>query len=223
MGQRDMLESCEGKVSWTAQCADHTERSGTGIHELLDFDNVASRKIEDLNITAHNYSHPRDEHFSVGISIHGSYDPAGRGVLRADVDGPTEFVDRNRRELEHWLRGLRAWYWPATRVNILTVMIAVFVITITYGVVFDTAQFFGLIEGTTTPNTPAPLGVLIAAVGIFLAFVWGVIKIRERIFPNATFAIGQGTERYERLEYVRRFVSGAAALGTFTLLARMLW
>ena len=166
-GLAKLLESRKDKLSWTAQCADHTERSGTGIQGLLDFDNVASRQIEALNIVANNYSRHQDEHFKVAISIRSSYDVPGPVALTADVDGPADFVDRTRPELEHWLRGLRAWYWPAAKVTAFTALLTPLVVIVAFAAVIDTAQFFELIGGNTTEpanttDTPPPIGLFVA-------------------------------------------------------------
>ena len=64
---------------------------------------------------------------------------------------------------------------------------------------------FGLVDSSDESSGPTARSVAIAytVLGGAVVVGWGLNKIRERLFPSITFAMGQGKRRHENLEKIR--------------------
>ena len=192
-----LLESRVGPVSWTILCSDGIDRTGDDIEELLDFDNAPNRRIQHLRLRAHD----AEDRCSAAVSL------GGRGnVIEASIEGSTGFVDQLHPVLESHLSGLREWYTRVARADFV-VLLLLFPAFVWGGSVLLRA--FGFIG--VSNEFPEPLeiqrerasAILITGFIGVVAAGWGLNKIREKLFPLVTFAIGQGKRSYETLEKVR--------------------
>ena len=188
-----LLDSEVGELSWEIACADGVTRSGENVATLLEFDNTPNRKIQGLRLHAGGYVGQR----SASVQLGGRFDE-----LDASIEGPPEFVDQLRPALESQLSGLRVWYGRVTGIDFY---LASLFLLILLWVTMRLAFLFGFIESSNEPpatSRRAQVIVVTAIAGISL-IPWGLSKIRDRLFPRATFAIGQGKRRHENLEKVR--------------------
>ena len=188
-----LLDSEVGELPWEIVCADGVTRSGKNVATLLEFDNAPNRKIQRLRIRAGGYVAERN----ASVQLGGPLD-----VLDATIEGPSEFVDQLRPALESQLSGLRVWYGSLTGVNFFIVsMILLMLLLVTVFI----AEVFGFTQSSNEPPEPsrgAQVFVVTLLAGISV-IPWGLNKIRDRLFPCVSFAIGQGKRRHEFLEKVR--------------------
>ena len=188
-----LLDSEVGELSWEIACADGVTRSGENVATLLEFDNAPNRKIQRLRLHAGGYLGQR----SASVQLGGRFD-----VLDASIEGPAEFVNQLRPALESQLSGLRVWYGRVTGIDFhLATLFLLILLALTMYLAF----LFGFIESSNEPpltSRRAQVIVVTAIAGISV-LPWGLSKIRDRLFPRATFAIGQGKRRHENLEKVR--------------------
>ena len=189
-----LLDSEVGELSWEIACADGVTRSGENVATLLEFDNAPNRKIQGLRLHAGGYVGQRSASVAGGyvgqrsasVQLGGRFDE-----LDASIEGPPEFVDQLRPALESQLSGLRVWYGRVTGIDFY---LASLFLLILLWVTMRLAFLFGFIESSNEPpatSRRAQVIVVTAIAGISL-IPWGLSKIRDRLFPRATFAIGQG-------------------------------
>ena len=204
-----LLESHVGEVSWEIACADGIDRSGQDLTALLDFDNAPNRRIQRLRLRARGNNAQCSASVRLGCLFN---------VLDVSIDGPVEFVEQLRPALESQLYGLRAWYDPLARMDFVQV---VFLLLLAAVLVATLAVAFDLIDSSNESPGPTARGQarLYMAIGGAAVVGWGLNKIRERLFPPVTFAIGQGKRRHENLEQIRWGVIVAFAV---SLLAGLL-
>ena len=134
---------------------------------------------------------------SASVELGGRFD-----VLDASIEGPAEFVNQLRPALESQLSGLRVWYGRVTGIDF---HLASIFLLILLALTMYLAFLFGFIESSNEPpitSRRAQVIVVTTIAGISV-LPWGLSKIRDRLFPRATFAIGQGKRRHENLEKVR--------------------
>ena len=207
-----LLESHASEVSWKIVCTDGIDRSGEDLAALLEFDNAPNRRIQRLHLRACS----NDTQCSAYVWLGGSFN-----VLEASIDGSIEFVDQLRPALESQLYGLRAWYTRIARTDFVKVS---FLLLFSVSIVFFLLVAFGFVEGSnespepTEPTAKRGFALAVTVVWGGLVVGWGLNKIRERLFPPVTFAMGQGKRRHEILEKVRWSVTFTGV----TLLAGLL-
>ena len=192
-----LLESRVGPVSWTILCSDSIDRTGDDIEELLGFDNAPNRRIQYLRLRAHD----AEDRCSAAVSL------GGRGnVIEASIEGSTGFVDPLHLVLESQLSGLREWYTRVARADF--VVLFLLFLAFVGGGLFLLFGFGFIGVSNESPEPPEIQRERVVAIfftvvlGVIVAG-WGLNKIREKLFPLVTFAIGQGKRSYETLEKVR--------------------
>ena len=186
-----LLELEVGEISWEIACADGVTRSGDNVAMLLEFDNAPNRKIQRLRLHAGGYVAER----SASVQLGGSLD-----VLHVSIDGPAEVVDQLRPALESQLSGLRVWYGRVADFDFLGAsMLFLFLLG---GTLFLAVV---LLESSneSAETSRRPQAIFITVIVGIPVIAWGLNKIRDRLFPRVTFAIGQGKRRHEHLEKVR--------------------
>ena len=186
-----LLESKVGEVSWKIMCADGLTRSGDEITTLLEFDNDPDRKIQGLHLRGGGYA----AGCRASVQLGGSFK-----VLNMSIDGPADFVEELRPILESQLSGIRAWYTHISQVSWYAIVMVVFALFF-LGVSLVIVSNFDEVIAQSFQFTNM---VISAMVGLFFGvFTLSLNKIRDKLFPPVTFAIGQGKRRYDNMEKVR--------------------
>ena len=186
------LTASVGSVSWEIECADGVSRSGSNIEELLAFDNPPDREIQRLIVRARS----DDGRAIASVELGGKV-----ASVSASIDGPSELVQQFRTALEPQLFGLRAWYTRVARLDFISVVLFFFFVmwlTVTIGMAL------GILATNDEPGLPLRgQAVAYTMIAGAIGAGWLLNRLRERIFPVATFEMGQGKRRHELLEKVR--------------------
>ena len=210
-----LLESLEGRITWTMECADHVERSGNGpdLENLLDFDNAPSHSIQSVDInTRSHYNVPEDQQFNVSVRLGSRV----FSVLSVSIDGHIDLVERVRSSLESALRGLRAWYWRFASIN---VYLSWMIVSLMILLVVSLALVLGVVDTTssadsiTSDQVARMIGLTVTFSLVVVAVLWTFDRLRERLFPRVAFTIGQGKQRHEIADWTRKLIIGLVSTG----------
>jgi len=182
-----------GTVSATASCSDHIERQFTSLDDLLGFENSRTRAIRSLYIRAAS----RESDSAAGVTIEAD----SWSTLSLRVEGEESLVQRIRDGISEVFDGMRAWYSAIARLDFFYVV---------FGFVGIAYMVLRSMVGGDTPSPAMKLSqavwLTLGLLGFIAALsflVWFLNRIRQRFFPIATIALGQGIERYDFDDKVR--------------------
>lgn len=192
----DLFHSCIGSVSAGIKCADGIERKFNDWKQLKSFDNPPQKQIRKLSLAARSKNFDK----SAELTLSNNY----WQTIGLRISGTEQVVSKLYSDVRDALDGMRPWYSMLTRFK--------------SGYVFAFVCFFALVVLSLTNSSQKSkniklnitagkiilalliVGIIVASI-IFLA--WLLNKVHERYFPVATFALGQGEERYRLAEKVR--------------------
>ncbi len=173
------------------------------LDEVVDLPNSRDRRITSIAVSEPFWLHDLRVHISFRqySSIAAvEYEVAG------EASKALHLADR----LDQHLSAVRQWYTPLIRVNEFKVLsILMFLFALAYLAFFVYAMNT---EGITTiPPAIATFSFLgpVAIMVIGAVFLW----LRRKLFPVATFAIGQGVARNKNLNYWRNVLGIVVVLG----------
>lgn len=189
-----LLEQQVGPTCARSTCADGVERTFPDSHALTTYDNLPAREIRSLHLSA---SSPTDRDCHVSISFGEDFSRS----IGLRLEGPEVEMAHLRTVIRDLCEGIRPWYSWITRID-------------GFYLVWGVASFGYLVLSVMTGDTRAArphtfseavsiVAVILAVLGVLMGAVWGFNYLRNRYFPVAMFAIGQGAQRHQRHESMR--------------------
>lgn len=187
------LESFNKSVTASVSFNDSIVRNVESLSELLNFENSKSRKI--LRIELQAVSSDRTNITRV------SFDDDQYNTVLISSSGADDVVSKVAHDISEIVNGLRPWYSRICRIDIGLLLISL----LTVGFLIVTLM-------TPEPEKKKVLTFvetvkLIGLTTIFLLSLYYIHKaisvLKMKIFPIATFSIGQGLQRYKIHENIR--------------------
>jgi hypothetical protein len=180
-----ILQEAMGNVRATASCADDVERPFSSVEKLVAYENPRIRQIVRLEFVAWS----QDDHQMVYLLFRTSFVSITLRVHGREADAICL-----RDNIADILDGTRPWYSNIAGVD-------------SHAIVAALGLFVGLVSflrpaGRTIVLTglyeiTLLVAILITAVVILsLILNWGISRLCRWLTPMATFALGQGEERY---------------------------
>ena len=191
-----ILDEAVGQVSATAACTDHITRPFANINDLAEYENPRARQIASLEFSARSSDWQQEVYLRLRELPN---------TITLRVYGPEPFVSHLKDALADVLDGLRPWYSPIARI-IPTYLVSYVLLSV--GVISYSMPMPSWKIHFERPADFIYLAIILLFIaGVFLAvFVKGLDKLDKlwkRLFPLATFAIGQGQERHRVDEWIR--------------------
>lgn len=187
------LESYNKAVTASVKFSDSVVREVEELSELLNFENSNSKKILRIEFKAISLDHVNITRIELDDS---QYNP-----VSISSSGDDEIVAKAASEIPEIINGLKPWYSKASRIDILFLL----GILLTIG-----GALISLMLPESDKKKAATLMEAITLLGITTLFFISVYYIhkaltalKNSVFPIATFAIGQGLQRYNVQEKVR--------------------
>lgn len=207
-------------VNATASCADSVERTFATAKSLLAYENPTAKRIVGLDLAVRSDDFERTGHLRFSESVWG-----GGDTIVLGLEGPELDMLRVKDEILEILDGIRPWYSFLSRIDFQypvwgAAAVLYMLMVLRYG------------SAPSAPNPSIPLKaavlILLIVFGVLagtIALPFGLNRLRRRVFPRATFSIGQGVPRFELAERFRwvvvvgMFVSVLAGLVTAYMLS----
>jgi hypothetical protein len=99
------------------------------------------------------------------------------------------------------LDGMKPWYSRISTIDLFYVWFPIFMVLM---------LLFYIMSPSNAPKPAVPLtkalsilAIMVIVIGLIGAAILGVYWVRKRLFPTATFSIGQGLSRHQYYEQVR--------------------
>jgi hypothetical protein len=188
-----------GEPRFTIECSDGLDRELGDLDSLLDFENALSKQIESVKVMAGSESW--EQRATLKLTRR------GQSTVFISLDGSEDVVSKLNEAIEDRIEGMSPWYAPLTRIGFVNLAIALLVSA--YFIMLIVSAL-GLLGGqANSPSEPdlrteAYAYLLIfGATALVFAVGRGLDRVRDRLFPKGTFAIGQGEERHKRQEMWR--------------------
>lgn len=193
----ELLTKRIGSIDITASCLDNVNRSFNSLNELMAYQNPKTQEIFRIQFSARSEDRSR----SATIELSGRPSHA----ITINITARDDVVTKLRSEVLTTLEGMHVWYnglvqVDFTRVATATYSIAVFAILlvgwrVSYLDESIVAGFRLTLKSWATFLLALPLTLM--ALGAV------VNRIRNHLFPEAVFLIGQGVKRQKTLSYVQ--------------------
>lgn len=202
------------KVDYTLHCSDNTKFSFDSVEHVISFPNHDLRRITALHISTAWSELPR---ISVGFRSEG-YLPVSYTIIGEERD--LFFLSD---QLEQQIGRTRQWYTPFVVRDFVLLGLGVFLFLILLGNLY---LFSYVIRGGVIPPSTEESATNTAyySGGIVVIFIGIAVLewIKSRVFPVATFRIGDGIKRDDRLSNLQKLVIGGFIVnvlaGVFLLL-----
>ena len=191
----DLLEERIGPVSAEISCADGIHREFSNWKQFTLFDNPRQKKIISLSMNA------RADNWSK--SVHLRFSKSSWENIELRIKGTEQVVSRLNDDINDIVDGIRPWYSKLARIDFG------YVIAFLYGSIFMCIGRKFLNETKETDKGPSSeklfLWFVFFVCGFAIVFClsWLLNKLKTRVFPIATFALGQGEQRYHLDEKIR--------------------
>lgn len=199
--EQPSYQDASKRPNYRVDFSDGSNLATTSVDEILDDPNSRQRRITAITINT-PYTNRR-------LRARISFRPYNFGSsIEYEVSGDTASVLGLADELDQRLQGFRQPYSPILRVNFFLLAAAYFVILYLYAATVSAM--------TDAPDTAASLReVLFSWLLVFGPFVAAALLqwLRSRLFPVATFAIGQGLARNKTLNFWRVVVIVGLVVG----------
>lgn len=178
-------------------CADAICREFASVQKLLEYENPRSKEIRSIRISA------LATDFSKSAEVRLSSSSVRR--ISLDFSGREDVVSRLRDETLEVIEGMLPWYRVIHRFDFAAVGFAI------YALIFI-ALFAVVASGLLPTNETRDPSTQSVAFGQLLAYgipavvlAIGIILngFRDRLFPPAIFALGQGKQRFAQLERIQ--------------------
>lgn len=188
----EILKDDNLTVTATASCADGLVRHFDNCESLVQYNNPTRAAITSLEISARSYR----PYTAADISLGARYS----APISISLRGEENLVSSMRTNIFDKIDGMRSWYSNLSTMKIFYVWIFIFMF------LFLLTQIM-IPSGTPNPATPLKkaIGIIIAmaVVGSISAVIFAADGLRKRLFPVATFAVGQGLSRHQHNEQIR--------------------
>lgn len=185
-----------GAFQLHADCADGLQRSFTSLEELIAYENTRGSRIQNLVFRANS----ADLHSWATLEFGSAADRNVRIHLETEQT-PAEALNA---DINERLEAVRPWYHYLATASPMQVLIRYANLVLFIGVAMVGLQF------ATGPGRPPNWGGLTRGLGLgaALGLVIGLgaialDEVRNRLFPNGAFLIGQGIKRHSDAEIIR--------------------
>lgn len=193
------------KISYNVEFSDGSSLDTSSLDEVLQLPNSPLSKITKIRLST-PYSAAK-----IRASVRFANEGYG-GPMSYTVSGEEREVFSLAKKLDEFLIGLKRWYWPIARYSLYAVflvlcfaLIGIVLAALAIAVVVDRFFFPGLLDDSGGDGSSLEFGVLVW--GLLMLICGAVLLLdfaRNRWFPNATYAIGQGEKRDEQMERFRK-------------------
>lgn len=192
--------TCIGPPEFEVECSDGITRSFDSVEAVVNYDNPVSKQIQAIRIRA--FSGNMKERVSLAMTA-GSH-----STFFLSLEGSEEHVRELKEAIDDRVAGMRPWYSWLTRISFIS--IGVFGCLAAY-VALLVLTAFGMLRGNSPPKSApedarstATAGLIVlGSFAVAMGGGWLLDRLRNIAFPKATFAIGQGEERFRHQERVR--------------------
>ena len=189
----ELLQKRIGEVSISADCIDKIERKFNTVKDLIDYENPKPKRIRRIYLTAQSDDYSKS--FTI-VFRDSFYREAGISI---DITGREDVVSRLKEEVLDVVTGMRPWY------NFMFDSKVGTIITTVFGMILGASLVFGSeikdISFITYLRDVGPIYLMVAV--LFLCLTSLFCQLREHLFPQIVFTIGQGQSRFKLLEKVR--------------------
>jgi hypothetical protein len=205
-----------GEVSATALCQDDTQRRFKDGKLLLEFENPRAKQIRRLAFHARSDDRRRNARLQLSDELLSN--------VRLYLEGQEPAVSHLKDELTDILDGSKAWYSAISRVEswLVVPLLLAFTLVVLTAMLPDRQQPHPAVSFGRAVFMATFVVTAFVAVG---ALAWLLNRVRNRYFPLATFALGQGNHRHSHNEKVRWCVIVCFAVSVLASLtaAAILW
>lgn len=203
-----LLENGVGQVEAAALCADDIEREFKSVDELLNYDNIPTRKIASLEFSACSADKATTAllYFNRFLLFKG---------IEFTAEGPEKDIVTLKHNVTDFIQSLKPWYSLITRDDFGFIF---FGSTIAALCTILVISLQGILYKNQTSVNPIAALLLFLGILAILGLIGVLSALRSRYFPVAAFVLGKGEERYRTDDNVRWvvfvgfFVSLAAAV-----------
>lgn len=197
----DILSALGDRFSCTIHCADGLTREFATVKDLLDYENPPSKTIRALTINMRS----ADYKGYVELSFRNKL----RDNITVRLNGPEDLISKISNNLDDFFPRIKTWYgfiamrdYPFILWNLLLFLIGAISVLSMVGLI-PKGDGTGFDKSTTAEKVNALLLFCSIPGGLFV-FGYAFNRIRDWIFPQAEFAIGQGVQRDAHRERLRR-------------------
>ncbi len=188
-----LFEKYIGIVNITIISKDNITRKFDSLSDFSDYKNSPSKQIENLIIV----SELKDCEKAAYIEFsNGQW--SNTITVNIDSDSESSIIEL-RSEINDVLAGSKPWYARLAKIDFFYVVFFITTFSIFYLNSSQTQNNEGLAIGQAITNT----AIISLALAVLAVIVWALNKLRQRYFPVAFFAIGQGLDRFKIDEKVR--------------------
>jgi hypothetical protein len=199
-------------VTYEVECADGLTRE-LDFKKLSEYENPPRKAIRSIKIRARR----KDDYGRYAtLDFGGSWS----WPVHLYLSGPESGVETLNDAIMDILAGMRPWYWRLTRFSFFGALLVFILCSSSLSAVLGIILVYGVGVDNAGPNvTLVPLFSVVFGLGAILVLIaMGLDKFKGRVFPQITFAIGQGVRRHATMELVRWVVVVALFVGTMASL-----
>jgi hypothetical protein len=184
------------KVTYRVDCVDELRRE-FDLKKLLAYDNAPKKAIRAIAIGV-----DKENDFSRCATMRLRQSPF-LAAINLSVSGPESEVEKLNDAIKSILAGMRPWYWWLAKYSILLVVaglyLALYFLLLAVLLIMRLTGRIGPIKDEGAESW----GFIFGAWIVVFAVLGALDCIKSKLFPRATFAIGQGLNRYQVLEKIR--------------------
>ncbi len=194
----EAFEKHVGPVEIQAECADSLTRHFPSVSSLAEYENPPAAQICALRITARSRELSSRAHISLGN--------ASSSNIYIGIEAEEGACVALNTDIGNRLEAMRPWYSPLWRFDFVNVF---YIITWVPILLLLGAVGLGMIRlgqsQNSASNADTGRGVLIGIAPVVLGIV--VNATRGRLFPIASFLVGQGKKRDRNIELARNLLA----------------
>ena len=192
-----------GKPRVTASCQDGTTLVPDDVRSLLDFDNLAFRRIKEVQISAGD---PRTDRIIIELG-------ASTRTARVSIDSDDDSKNvATAAELRNLIYEMKPWYSVLSRLNLIYILLGPWLIA---GISISIAKLLGVLNVGEVQglNTFDILNIGLLVVGVVCALGYVGNTLLHVLFPRVFFLIGKQKQVYTRLVAWRKALFVTFCLG----------
>ena len=180
-------------VTAAVSCTDGLVRHFDDCESLLKYDNPTRAAITSIEISAKSL----DPYTTAEISFGARYSEP----ISISLRGEENSVSSMRTYVTDTVDGMCAWYSRLSTIDFFYVWASILMVLV---------MLAQIMSPSSTPHLARPFqkaleifASVAAIMGGIVAVIWLIARLRKRLFPVATFAIGQGLPRHQQNEQIR--------------------
>jgi len=192
----DLLQNRIGNTIIIVKCLDDIEREYDTWKQFSSFENPPNKTIKHLIIKSRSDDYKKSAKIEFSDSMH--------RIIDINIDATEQVVSRLYDDISDIMDGIKPWYAGLTKIDFFDIFGIIFIPS--FIILFAYAK--SLPEKVqSNPSTFQDILLLISIIIMFFILLGLIVislnKFRERYFPLAYFAIGQGEQRFNLDEKIR--------------------